>query len=293
MNISPQNISSTCNYKCAFGFDYPVSSCSATNSGNSLMMSYTDSTSPVRFNQTKYSVTSWYIYSPSLHLFNNNKANGEIVIMHTPTAGGSPLVVCIPLSISGTSGQASTIVSEIIDAVIKGAPSQGETTNQGINDFTLNDFIPMKSFYNYSSDNQDFVVFGTEGAIFISQTDLDSLNTVIKPVDSIVYPSVSDLFLNSNGPIKGEGITSNDIYIDCQPTNSSEEEINQVVGGKADTNYDMGDYFKNLFSNPIFLGIICIIAVFIFLLLVQKGITALTGGTVTGGSNNVGAVVSS
>ena len=24
MNISPQNIAGTCNYKCAFSFDYPV-----------------------------------------------------------------------------------------------------------------------------------------------------------------------------------------------------------------------------------------------------------------------------
>uniref|UniRef100_A0A6C0B0U8 Alpha-carbonic anhydrase domain-containing protein n=1 Tax=viral metagenome TaxID=1070528 RepID=A0A6C0B0U8_9ZZZZ len=285
MNISPQDITNTCNYKCAFAFDYPVSSCVATNSGNSLMMSYIDSTSPVIFNQTKYTITEWYVYSPSLHTFNNTKADAEIVITHTPVSGGSPLLVCIPLSLNGTSGQASTTMSEIIDAVTKGAPSQGGSTSQGITDFTMNDFIPMKEFYNYSSNGQDFIVFGIQSAIFISQANITSLNTVIQPVTSVVFPSGAALFVNSNGPIKGQGINGDNIYIDCQPTNSSEEQTNEVVNNKADTNYDMGDYFKNLFSNPIFIFLVCAIAVVIFLLLIHKGITILTGGSADGTTN--------
>ena len=277
MNISPQNISNTCNYKCAFAFDYPTSSCTATNSGNSLMMSYSDSSSPVIFNQTKYAVTDWYIYSPSLHLFNNVKADAEIVIIHTPTSGGMPLLVCIPLSLNGTSGNASNTISEIIGAVTKGAPSQGGSTNQGIDDFTLNNFIPMKEFYNYSLDSQNFIIFGIKNAIYISQPDLASLKTVIQPVDSIVFPTGAALFVNPNGPIKGQGITSNDIYIDCQPTNSSEEEINEVVGNKAETTFDMGDYFKNIFSNPFFLFFVITIAIIILLILLHKGLVMITG----------------
>ena len=281
MNISPQNISSTCNYKCAFAFNYPVSSCVATNAGNSLMMSYTDTTSPVLFNQSKYSITEWYIYSPSLHLFNNAKADAEIVIMHTPSAGGSPLAVCIPVSIQGTSSSASTIMNSIIDAVTKGAPSQGGSTSQGINDFTLNDFIPMKEFYSYSFNNQDFIVFGIQSAIFLSQPSLDLLRTIVQPISSIVFPSGAQLFLNSNGPIKGLGSVGNDIYIDCQPTNASEEEINEVVGTKAGSTNDLGAYFQSIVTNPIFLLILLIIGVVIFLILVHKGITSLTGGTTT------------
>ena len=114
MNISPQNIAGTCNYKCAFSFDYPVSSCTATNAGNNITLSYTDSTSPVTFNKTKYNITSCYIYSPSLHSYNNVQADAELFIMHTPTSGGQGLMVCIPISTNGTSNAASNTIGEIM-----------------------------------------------------------------------------------------------------------------------------------------------------------------------------------
>jgi len=278
MNISPQNIRGTCNYKCAFSFDYPTSSCTATNYGNTILLSCTDSTSPVIFNKNKYSVWGCYLYSPSLHLYNNVQADAELCIMHTPTEGGEWLYVCIPISTNGSSNNASNTISEIVQSVANGAPSQGENVSQGIADFTLNDFIPLKEFYNYSQNGVDFVVFGSQNAIYISQTDLNSLQKVIKPVTGVTFSSGPELFLNADGPTKGTGATSDDIYIDCQPTNTSEEEINEVVGFKANVNHDFGATLYEIIFNPIFLLFAFALVFVILIVMIHKGLVVLSGG---------------
>ena len=282
MNISPQNIAGTCNYKCAFSFDYPVSSCTATNAGNNITLSYTDSTSPVTFNKTKYNITSCYIYSPSLHSYNNVQADAELFIMHTPTSGGQGLMVCIPISTNGTSNAASNTIGEIISAMSKGAPSQGGSTNQGITDFTLNDFIPMKEFYNYSGNGSDFVAFGMQNAIYISQSNLDAMNKIITPLGAVVFPSGPSLFVNPDGPTKGAGVNGSDIYIDCQPTNASDEETNEVVSIKANTDFDAGITISSIIFNPIFLILLFAFVFVIILMLIHKGLVVLTGGSADG-----------
>ena len=279
MNISPQNVVGTCNYKCAMSFDYPVSSCSATNSGNYLTLSYPNSTSPVMFNKNKYNLAESFIYSPSLHSYNNMQADAEICIAHTPSEGGNQLYICIPISTNGTSNNASNILSEIIQAVSKGAPSQGGSVSQGINDFTLNDFIPMKEFYNYSASGRNFVAFGAQNAIYVSQSNLTALKKLIQPFSGVAFPSGPSLFLNPDGPTKGAGVTSDNIYIDCQPTNASEEEINEVVDLKADTNYDVGTTFTDILFNPIFLMFLFAFVFVIIIMLIHKGLVVLTGGS--------------
>jgi carbonic anhydrase len=283
MNISSQVIAGTCNFKCAFSFNYPVSTCTATNGGNYISLSCPDSTSPVTFNNTKYQLTGCYIYSPSLHLYNNVQANAEIIIMHSPTGGGQNLLVCIPVSINGTSGTASTTLGQIITTMATGAPSQGESISQGINDFTLNEFIPMQEYYNYTSNSQDFVAFGLQGAIYISQANLTSLQQIISPVTTVIFPSASELFINYDGPTKGNGVSSDDIYIDCQPTNISEEETNEVVGTKAATNFDAGTSMRNFFNNPYVLLLLGALIFVVLIIAIQKGLTVLTGG---GGSGD-------
>jgi carbonic anhydrase len=283
MNISPQNVAGKCTYKCNFAFNYPVSTCTATNNGNYLSLSCNDSASPVTFGNNKYNVSACYLYSPSLQLYNNQSANAELMIMHYPSAGGKTFYVFIPITTNGTSGNASNKISEIIDAVSKGAPSQGNSTNQGISDFTLNDFIPMKEFYNYENQNANIVAFGIQNAIYISQKSLSSLQKLIKPYNGIPFPSGPKLFLNSKGPTKGLNSTgSNDIYIDCQPTNSSEEESNEVVNIKAPTTYDTGKTIYSIIFNPIFLLLLFAFVFIILIVGINKGLKYLTGGSVGG-----------
>jgi hypothetical protein len=218
------------------------------------------------------------LYSPSLQLYNNQQADGELMLLHQPTTGGKSLYVCIPLSLNGNSNSASNKISEIINAVSKGAPSQGGSVNQGITDFTLNDFIPLKEFYSYDNKESHFVAFGSQNAIYISQNNLNLLKKLIKPYNGNAFPGGYSLFVNSKGPTKGTPATSNDIYIDCQPTNASEEETNEVVNIKSETKFDL----NNILSNPYFLFFLFALIFIILIVGVYKGVNYLTGGSVGG-----------
>jgi carbonic anhydrase len=277
MNISPQNVIGKCSYKCQLSFNYPVSSCAATNNGTYLTLSYMDSTASVSFNNAKYNIQACYLYSPSLQLYNNKNADGELMLVHQPISGGKTLYICIPLSTNGLSGAASNKISEIVDAVSKGAPSQGGNTSQGISDFTLNDFIPLKEFYSYSTSDEDVVSFGMQNSIYISQTTLTSLQKIITPFNGNAFPSGPSLFLNSKGPTKGTPATSDEIYIDCQPTNSSEEETNEVIDFKTKSNtvYDI----NTIFSNPIFLLFLFSFIFIVLIMLIYKGLNYLSEGS--------------
>jgi len=276
MNISPQKITGTCNYKCVFSFSYPISQSSATNGGNYINLSYNNTTPCVTFNNSTYVVDSINIYSPSLHLYNNSQVDGEIVINHIPTQGGNKLTICLPLSLNGTSNKATQIITAIVSAISSGAPSKGGTTNQGIDDFTLNDFLPMAQFYNYSTESTDFVIFGLENAINISNTSLKALTSVIKPVTSVIFQQITTLFLNPSGPqkvtsnslVNSSAVTvDNNIYIDCQPTSESQEKIDVVTNIKNPIVNDLKPYFDSIFSNETFLIVFSSI-IFIFFILI-------------------------
>jgi carbonic anhydrase len=279
MNISPQNIAGNCTLKCDFSFDFPVSNCTATNNGTSLKLSFNCPSPPVTFNNTKYNFFEADLYSPSLLLYNNQKSSAELTLSFQPISGGKFLVVTIPLSTNGTSGSASNKITEIINAASKGAPAQGGSTNQGIADFTLNDFIPLKEFYSFSYPSIEVVSFGTQSAIYISQTDLATLQKIIKPTNYIPFASGPSLYVNKHGPTKGLGLSGgSDIYIDCQPTNSSEEETNEVVNVKSNTNYDVGSSMSNILFNPFFLLLIFAIVFVALIMGINKGLKYLTGG---------------
>jgi carbonic anhydrase len=284
MNISPQNIAGNCTYKCDLSFDFPVSSCTATNNGNNLKLSLNCPNPPVVFNNNKYNLTEIDLFSPSLLLYNNQQSSAELLLVFNPVSGGKFFILTIPLSTNGISGVASNKISEIINAASKGAPAQGGSTNQGIADFTLNDFIPMREFYSFSyPDYSDFVSFGTQSAIYISQKDLATLQKIIKPSEGSFFTTGPKLFINKKGPVKGLHSTgSNDIYIDCQPTNSSEDEKNEVVNIKANTSYDVGSSMSNILFNPLFLLILFAIIFIILIVGINKGLKYLTGGSAGG-----------
>jgi hypothetical protein len=272
MNISPQNIKGTCHYKCDYSFEYPISSCTAANNGNAILLSY-NAPSSVTYNNIKYDVLNCNIYSPSIHLYNNLEADGEFIITHNPSSGGNPMYVCIPISTNGSSNNATKTITEIVNAVSSGAPSQGETVSQGISDFGLNDFIPIKEYYNYSTDSIDVIAFGIQQAIYISASSLESLQKSIIKNTSTSFLSGSELFLSSGRPVHG-AVTGNEIYIDCQPTNESEEQINQVTEIKSETNYNMNT--GNILTNPAFLLFISSLIFIVIILGVQKLISYLS-----------------
>lgn len=212
MDISSQNVSGECKLKCDFSFNYSsVSNPTATNYGTYIQVTYNDNPA-VTYNNVQYKVSTINIYAPSLHYYNGASVSGELCITHTPLYGGNTLMVYIPISSSGVTVTASNILHNIVTAVSTMAPSAGQNTNKGIGTFTLNEVVPRKSFYTYSSGSRDVIVYGVADAIGINVDDYSKLSKIIIPVTSNPAIVSTQLFINTAGP----SVSNNNLTMDCQ-----------------------------------------------------------------------------
>jgi hypothetical protein len=221
----------------------------ASNNGNNIQMSYSNaSSSTVVYNNMPFTVDNVSLYSPSINLYNGSLTDAEIVIAHSQrqTNGGNMLYVCIPVSLSGnTMNSASRDISAIVGAVKSNAPTKGTSTSQNIPDIDLNSYIPMTKFYKISlNGEQDLIAFSLENSVNISQNDLTTLQTLLgsgsggsggSSSNMFSVPDSEVLVVNENGPKQGMGTSGSDIYIDCSPTDSSNERIDKITEKKTDT----------------------------------------------------------
>jgi hypothetical protein len=273
INISPQNVYGKCDLKCVYNFKYKESTLTAKNNGVNISLTYDNSNiPPVLYNQEKYNVSQIIILSPSLHLFNNNKVEGEIIIKHTPESGGQNLFVCIPIIKSADSTTASILLTQVISGVASNAPAANETTNLNLSGFTLSKIVPKSPFFSYSGAfgnlTADFIVFGKNYAIPLNEKVLTALCSIIKPFP---LPMIGDnLFFNAKGP-NSSGSVGDGIYISCQPTGSSEEETD-ITNDKSSTNSDVSISIENLMNNSTFQLVIKIIVGCILFLLIFAGL---------------------
>ena len=231
INIAPQSVSGECDLKCAYNFKYSPSNSTITNNQFFLSISYDQQKeSPVIYNGAKYNVSSVRLYKPSLHLYLGNKMDAELIIEHNPVNGGELLRVCVPIIKSTGSSQS---IANIISNASKSAPAKGDTTI--VQDFSLQSIVPIKQFYSYYNTGNivggDYIVFGKLNAISLNESVLTTLGTIIQPFESQMVGEY--LFLNGKGPnTSKENVDGDGIYIDCQPTGTTEETvdiINDVV----------------------------------------------------------------
>lgn len=244
INISQQNVQGKCDLKCSYNFKYSESNTTAKNNGLMISLTYDNSSvPPVLYNNEKYTVSTIMIISNSTHLFNNINASAEIIIEHVPVSGGPLLFVSIPIINSSESSTASNLITEIIQSVATNAPSDGDSTNLTLSNFTLQDIVPNKPFFSYTDNgNNNCIVFNIANAIPLSSATLSTLGNIIQQ-----YPSGSalggNLYYNSSGPNSSNNVGEG-IYISCQPTGSSEEETD-VTYSKNSTSFDLGNAFNN------------------------------------------------
>jgi len=236
INITNKNTVDQCTLKCSYQYHYGLSSANITNEGQYLNIKYesNNKTYPVNFNSEMYSAKEVRVYQPSIHQWNGEQAEGELVIVHTtclPSSNQSEckpsLLVCIPLNEGVSAENASTVLDRIISQAMNLVPSRGETATINLSiPFTLNDFIPKKPFYSYTGispvDNCSsmchFVVFEKQDAIAVDVINLTKLHVTHDPIPV----KNNQFFYNPNGPSglklsKGK----DEIFIDCQPTDDS------------------------------------------------------------------------
>jgi hypothetical protein len=227
INIAPQSVSGECDLKCAYNCKYAPSNSTLTNNLYFLSLSYDQQKeSPVTYNGAKYNVSAVKLYKPSLHKYLGKKVDAELIIEHNPVNGGELLRVCIPI-VSG-SGSNETLTN-LVNSASSSAPGKGDKTK--ISGISLQSLIPNKPFFSYYNNDSvvggDYIVFGSLSALSLSQTTLATLGKIIQPFDATMKGE--SLFLNKNGPNSSkESVDGDGIYIDCQPTGTSEETVDIV-----------------------------------------------------------------
>lgn len=263
LNISSQNVAGKCKLKCDYSFNYTsVSNPTSTNFGTYIQVTYNDNPG-VTYNNTQYKVSNINIYSPSLHYYNGGVVSGEICITHVPLYGGNSLMVYIPVSTSGVTVNASSIVQNIVTAVSTMAPSAGKNTNKGTGAFTLNDVVPKKLFYTYSTGSRDVIVYGVGDAIGISNDSLKTLQKIIMPVTSNPALVSVPVYVNTGGPSVSASLSN--LTMDCQALDIGEP-LEDYVKNKSSSMNDLINGDTMLY----FVIIIIIIAVFLLAYFLKK-----------------------
>lgn len=263
INISSKDKVDDCSLKCQFKYNYPRSPATTiTNNGNYLGLSYDKV--KVNYNDNELRVQDIRLYIPSLHTFNGNRGDGELIIRHVGM--GISLLVCIPIVISSSKSDASKNLSFLVNTAVKRTPNIGESAVISANDFTLNSFIPKrKPFYSYSgtlpyapcNGEHQYIVFMPETSpVFISSGDMGLLKKMLIAHDSTIK-AASQYFVNKRGaiftdPTSDEG--DDDIYIECHPTGANGEPIPVPQDGG---NTNKGDVID--FSNPIVITLLGIL----------------------------------
>ena len=203
INISSDNISGKCDYKCSYTYAYINTNLVAKKNSNMISIINNGIEPVVTYNNTNYMVSSTMIVSPSLHKFNNNKTDGEILIEHMPIQGGQKMYVCIPITQSINLSNASVTITLVIEAIKAEATTEHAIIRVKTDQFNLNSFIPKGKFYTYSgydlnNDVSDFVVFGIENAISMNQGIFNLLTEIIQPISAQMKGG--NLFVNEQGP---------------------------------------------------------------------------------------------
>lgn len=293
IDISMKSIKGKCNQFCLYSSKYTPTSSIGTNQGNYISLTYDNgSTNPVVYNRQNYVVEQMRLYFPSLHTFGGNKMAGEFVIIHTPVMGGDALIVCVPIKPTGIQSASAMMIAKTVQTISKKAPNSGETV-QVFTKLDLSKLMPKAPYFSYvgtlpfppSTGKVNFIVFNvTNGAFDVDPNVLNGLNGVITPhtiqtIQRTVRSHDGNVFYNAKGPTAMS--QENEIYIECAPTGSSDEEI--TVGEKEESgegDVDIAAFFKSDAGIIIIQILMATLIAFIMIYAVHK-VFALTNIRIT------------
>jgi carbonic anhydrase len=276
VNISSQSIVlpdgklNNCLEKCAYTFNYSETNLVIKNDNIQITITFADKTSsnPVEYNYAKYNVSKVIITSPSLHKFNNAKVAAELIVEHEPVNGGDKLWVCVPIKVSDSY---SPFISDIINETAKNRPDESTEPFSYNIDFTLQQLIPIKPYYNYygsyGSYKGNFIVFDAMNSLTINSdaySKITGKNSIILPnnIRMIILAQQSEpnpLYYNSKGPNLSK--LQNEIYIDCRPTGKSGDLVD-IVNPKQNSSFGEGYSQNVMIFLKIIIGIFLIIFIF-------------------------------
>lgn len=226
-----------CSLKCHFNYNYQLSNFKGIHKSNEFLYLVEDSNSHIMFNAEKYKLKSISICKP-IHQYGGRFPIGEMIIIHENENYNKQVWICIPLKSGFSANSKTTLIDNLVNPLASSAP--GDTLS--IKSFNLNNLIAKKPFYSYkgslpqlqssegpggeNGDNEiNFILYSPDnGEIPISKAVSAQLNKL----NSFNYPIKQNnktLAYNPSGPVKNMSENSDEIYIDCQPTNNEGETL--------------------------------------------------------------------
>jgi len=243
INIDTNKKYESCVEKCSYNFNYPSKThLQIRNNDNVLMMNFSDPVdeklTKVTYNNADYKIFGFFLSWPSLNSFNGKKLDGELIVRHISTTG-KMLLVCVPIKKSEYSSSES--LSMILDESSKLANKPNAVFNYQYDNFSLQDLIPDKPFYNYGFENADFIVFDPINAITIDSNKFTNIFQKIVKKNADSLPMTTAIFYNDKGPNLEK--LNDGIYISCNPTGESSDLVDI---SKSKNNVSFGAYNNNV-----------------------------------------------
>lgn len=235
--INLVNTSNVCDINCSLSFKYNDSSIIAKNeNGSYLSINYDESNdSTVKLSGIPYSASEIRIYMPSLHTYNGERADAELLINHNGN-NNKHLLISVPIVNAGFISSSGITLEKIVNDMVRLNGANNFTDSLQITNYTLNlnSIVPEKPYFIYEgcSNNPNFftninlkiIAFNvtnhakTSGQIYVDNNFIINLKELLTNPNNISTVSIQsdDLYYNKNGP---QNAKKDNIYIDCQPTN--------------------------------------------------------------------------
>lgn len=229
----------SCSLKCDYNFNYSITDFVVNYKDNVIIkFSNVDKQNfeQIEYNGNNYNLEEIRICNNSFHTYNNQNADGEIIMTHKNSFGNT-LYVCIPIIISDSTDEKSEYFVKILNELFVNAVNNPNETSI-IKSININKIIPMTKYYTYTSSNilkncnnndinTDYIIFHKNvSAIKIKKNIYDKFIKPLSKTNVKIYKenNAPKLFMNKNGPKRGTTINE-DIYIECNPTGDEGEKM--------------------------------------------------------------------
>jgi hypothetical protein len=221
MNI--ENVSHQCSLRCSYQFNYGTSACVVKNNMRNIEFAYDDGVSTIYFNQDIYVVKTVNFYNMVYHRIDGNSPVAELIVhLHKKDSMTQNLMICIPFSQNNSPSNSNTMWNQIMPHL----PDANQQVSVNVPNFSLNAFMPKGSYYYYKGTDQinldnvgyDMIVFDYTVWPSISSANMTLFNskTIAGGLTPFTIPTT--FYFNKLGTAAGNIDNSDDIYIDCQPT---------------------------------------------------------------------------
>ena len=227
MNIDSAEVIHQCSLRCSYQYNYGTSACIVKTNTNFIEFTYDEGVSSVFFNEDPYVIKNVRLYRGAFHSINRVDVVAELVIhLHARDSMTKNLQVCIPFIQKDEKSNANDMWAQIMPHL----PDINQSQSINVPAFSLNPFNPKGAYFYYrgtnvvdaNDKNYDVIVF--EVLPNISSANMTLLSSKIQPVIPSLGP-VDTIYYNRIGTTAGNIDGTDDIYIDCQPTDDGPDII--------------------------------------------------------------------